>query len=417
MATMPDRSLQPKLFRRQAVGAAAARGLGRIDVVLPPSAAAALACALATGALLATALLLIEVPDRVPVSGMLLPAGRLLPVPAPRGGIVTRALVAEGELVGRGQRLLDIGGQRLPGAERSPSEEHLASLAAELGLLEARHRAAEHMAAADAAALSEEITRVDQRIAVTGRERRARRAEIDTRRRQAARIDALAARYAVSGQAADEQAALVLAAEAALHAAEQRGLALAAERVALERRLAKQASDMETERLNHAMRRESLRRDMLKARMQIAVPVTAPDGGKVAGLSLREGSPVAEGQLLLYVVAPDAALEAYLYISADRVADIETGQSIELELAGHPRHLDGTLPAVIETVSQAPTAAPAIAAALLPQGPVFEVRASLRPAAAGERLPRMAGASFRADLVRRRVPLYRWMLQTVSGRN
>lgn len=416
MATMPERSLQLKLFRRQAIDAMSARGLGRVRVVLPPTASAALACALSASALLAAALLLIEVPDRVPASGMLLPAGRLLPVTAPRGGIVTRMLVVEGELVGRGQRLIEIGGQRLPAELRSPPEERLDSLAAELELLEARRRSAERTAAADARALREQVGHIDARIRVTGQERRVRQAEIESRRRQAARIAALAKRHAVSGQAADEQAALALAAEAALHAVEQRGLALAAERRSLEHRIARHDAAVETEQLDHEMRREALRRDMVAARMQVAVAVTAPDGGKVAGLSLREGSPVAAGQLLHYVVAPDAVLEAYLYISADRVADIEAGQSIELELAGHPRQLHGTLPAVIETISQAPTPAPAIVAASLPRGAVFEVRAKLAPASSKMGLPRTAGATFRADLVRRRVPLYRWIMQTVSGR-
>jgi multidrug efflux pump subunit AcrA (membrane-fusion protein) len=189
--------------------------------------------------LLGTAVVSIEIPDRVRTYGVLLPPEGLLKVKVPRAGRVEYLPVANGDRVAPGQVVLRLSAAlRAPGREPEPAA-RIASLQRELQLLEA--------AAEQQAELAAGRERLNQRRLELTRERiDAARAEAKVREDQAGiaaaratRIDRLAAANAIAEDAAADSAAAVLVSRAAHLAARQRLLALQDERLRVEEQLAR----------------------------------------------------------------------------------------------------------------------------------------------------------------------------------
>ncbi|HSM30943.1 MAG TPA: HlyD family efflux transporter periplasmic adaptor subunit [Woeseiaceae bacterium] len=406
------------LFREQALESTRQRWFGPVRVVMPPSTLPTVAMACAVIAMLGSAVVSIEIPDRVRTYGVLLPAEGLLKVKAPRSGRVERLAVANGDGVSPGQVLL-----RLSGSQRAPGREpelvaRIESLQRELRLLdEAGARQAE------LAGSRERLNR--QRLQLTGKRIRAARAEARAREEQAAilatradRIGRLAVANAIAEDAAKDSAADVLVSKAASLAAGQRVLALEDERLTIEQQLAADREFLAATRRESGARREALLREVAASELQSALEVTAPGRGIVSGLTVRDGEDVLAGDVLMTVFAPESRLEARLFLSPGNAGMVSVGQRVELQLRAYPHQIYGTRSAVVTAISTVVLPPDEIDAELPVTGPVFVVRARLRHAqirAGGRSWPLPPGTSFQADLVRGRWPLYRWLLRAVSG--
>jgi membrane fusion protein len=124
---------------------------------------------------------------------------------------------------------------------------------------------------------------------------------------------------------------------------------------------------------------------------------------------------VRSGQLLLQVFEADSELLAYIYLSADDRGRVNPGQAVDLRLHAYPYQLYGTLSATIVEVASVPVPAGDLPFMTGLRGTVIEVRARLDAGVLTAEWPRLgAGATFSADLVFARWPLYRWLLS--SGR-
>ena len=145
----------------------------------------------------------------------------------------------------------------------------------------------------------------------------------------------------------------------------------------------------------------------------------SPDGGRVAGVLVREGSSVSAGQLLLTVIEPESELSAYIYIGADKAGRVRPGDNVELKLEAFPYQTYGTLSSVVLSVSAAPLPAGSLEVPMSLRGrAVYEIRASVGGSEIGRGARRRqlsAGAALQADFVRDRRPLYRWLLQSVES--
>ena len=145
---------------------------------------------------------------------------------------------------------------------------------------------------------------------------------------------------------------------------------------------------------------------------------TAHVDGSVAGHNVRRGDYVNAGQVLLTLHDPASPLDAYLYVGADHAGFIEAGQHVELQLHAFPHEIYGTQTAIVTSVSGVAQPGEEIGNMLSIKGPVFEIRASLvvsRQQGGGGIRSLPPGTSFRADLIRRRWPLYRWLLRSALG--
>jgi len=385
---------------------------------MPPSAAFAIGVASIVAVLLGTAVVSIEIPDRVRTYGVLLPPEGLLKVKAPRSGRVEYLPVANGDSVTPGQMMLRLSAaQRAPGREPEPAV-RIASLERELQLLDA---AAERQAglATDRERLNRRrLQLTDERIGAARAEARIREEQAVIAAARADRVARLAAANAVAEDAVAESTAAVLLSRAANLAARQRVLALQDERLLVEQQLARDGESLTALRREAGAQREALLRQIAASELQSLLESTAPGGGIVSGLTVRTGEEVAAGDVVMTLYAPESRVEARLFLHPDNAGMVAVGQNVELQLNAYPHQFFGTQTAVVTAISTVALPPAEIDTDVPLAGPAFVVRARLRHAvitARGRSWLLPPGTSFQADLVRARWPLYRWLLRSWSG--
>lgn len=409
-------SLQLKLFRREAVAAARFRTLGRLPVRSSPRLVAVVCGALIAGLLIAIATVIVEIPERVRVDGLLMPEGKILVVRATRAGVIDGLAVRDGDWVHRGQLLLRIGEQRRESGERSTNASRRASIERELALLENKFSDDYERAVRRIDFDREQVRLVAARLGAGTAEVASRQHLLDVRKRRLDRAARLVRRDAVGPEHLDQLREAELQARAALKAAEQSAIALRAEVLAREQSVTAQAAEPERVETEWAATREGLLRELDVLAALESEPLTAPDGGVVAALLVRNGSAVLPGQLLLHVADPEDSLIAFMYVGRDMAGRVGVGQLVELRLHAFPYQRYGTLRGTVSAVADVPVPAASVGLAAIDTA-VYEVRARIDPEAQKAfgpwvRLPQ--GASFSADIVRHRWPLYRWAARALS---
>lgn len=403
------------LFRKPAVDASTYRWFSPVLIVTPPSALPSCAMALLAIACLATAMVVIEIPEQIRATGVLLPKEGLLKVRARRSGWVEQLSVENGAVVSRGQVLMWITDtQRAP--KRQPEVvERLASLKKELLLME---RAADQEIAAieSRQALNQRRKKlIGHRLRVARSEHETRQYQVALRQGRSGRVARLAADGLIAAQSADELAINALQALALSQIAWQQVLVLQDELLRLDEQMQQDTEGPALLRTRLKLRRETVLREISEGEVRSAVELAAPGDGVVAGLIVRAGSFVQSGQVIMTLHDDADPLEARLYISADNAAMIRAGQRVELQLRAYPHQLFGTQSAIVTSVSAVALPAHEIDVPISISGPVFEIRAALDQTtivARGSvwRLP--PGTSFEAKLIRRRWPLYQWLLRS-----
>lgn len=406
------------LFRDQSTVSLRRRWFGPVQLLVPPSALTAVGIAIVAVALLAVAMAVIEIPDRVRAIGVLVPVDGLLKIRASRAGRVEQLVVQNGDTIADRQVLMRISGsQQAPGREPELAE-RVASLRRELELINAALEREIDGIDVRATVNRQRILLIKERIAIAELELVSRERQAGLSEGRARRIQRLAESHVVAEHIADEVAAAALQAEAIRQSTQRLVLDLQDELLVVEQQLASDRALPAILRRQADIRREAIERQIAASELLSAVEISAPDAGVISGLAVRVGQEVAVGDVLLTLHDPDARLEARLYVGTDNAAMIAVGQRVELQLQAYPHQLYGTRSAIIRYVSAAAIPGTEIDSGLSLSGPVFEVRASLQESGIKVRgrywsLP--PGTSFRADLVRRRWPLYRWMWRSMSG--
>jgi len=417
--TQVDRCAGVKsLFRGRAVKAARQRWFGPVLIVTPPSLVTTLAVALLSVGCLVGATVTIEIPERVRASGVLLPRDGLLKVRASRSGWIQKLEVANGVTVERGHVLMWLADTNRAPHREPEIIERIASLQNELLLL--NESLLQEIAAVEE---REQLGRrrrqlIRNRLAAAEQEHQTRLLQSELQQKRAERVLALVAQEVIAVHAADEQATATLQSLAASQASWQQVIGSRDELVVLDTQIEQDASTPERLRTLAEIRRESLLREIAESELRSVLEVTSPGDGAVAGLTVRAGGFVQAGQVLLTLYDPNDLLQAYLYVSADNAGMIRSGQSVELQLRAYPHQLFGTQRATITSVSAVAIPRHEIDAVIPIAGPVFEIRAALTSAiiqARGDVWALPPGTVFEADLIRRRWPLYRWLLRSATN--
>lgn len=416
---MPADSLHVKLFRRQAVDASRFRALGRLPVITSPGLHVAAGSAVIAGILIVAAAVIIEVPERVRVDGVLFSEGKLLAVQATRAGVISGLAVRDGDWVHRGQRLLRIGEQQPAAQQLSALASQRLSLQRELELLTTESNNEYRQAEVQLTVATQQLRLTAARLDIAADELDSRQQFYDVRSRRLTRAAELLQLNAIASAEYDELREAELEARAARQAAEQAVIALRSERLAGEQRVSWLSADLGRIEARWAAAREDLLRQLVVLEHAASEPVISPDGGVVAALLVRNGSAVRPGELLLHVADPENPLEAYLYPGTELAGRIRPGQRVELRLHAYPYQRFGTLSGTVSFVAATPVPAAAAGVAATIAGNVYEVRAHIEPAARRAYAPWSQlpnGASFTADIVRDRWPLYRWAMRKLTVR-
>lgn len=400
------------LFRREAVREQRTRLLGEV-VVSQPVAFATLSgflCAVvAIGlAFLATA----TYARRETVAGVIVPAGGMATITAPRTAVVSHVHVAEGEAVAADAALVTLAAARLTGSGVAVDEAVRASLDAQLAGIEARRDIERERA-------KREASRLEALVTDLGRERSGLEAQFETQRQRtasAAEQHRRGAELAAAGYLSGRDAAL---SEQNLLAMRQAQAALAERMASVDGRIHQAALGIERLPLDLAATLSELasteagiriRRLELEGRGSIRI--TAPVAGRVAALQAIEGATVDAGAALLLVLPAGSVLEAHLYVPSSAIGFVAPGRQVHLLYDAFDYRRFGVHAGVVTEVSAAAMPLRANGAA------VFRARVRLgqdRVRARGRELPLQPGMTLRADIVLDRQPVLRWWLEPVLG--
>ena len=311
----------------------------------------------------------------------------------------------------------------ITGIERSPGREpsieaRVASFEREIEILD--QTLVDDLAAAD----DRERLNAD-RLALTRERLRAARYELETRHEQQAlhdlrsmRLAQLVTRRAIPAQLAEEAVATALQAKAASHSARQQLLDLEDQILIIERQIHDGRSDADALRHRALMRREELGRQLAASHLQASLEIRAPAEGVASGLTVKAGDFVRAGDVLATLHDPGSRIEARLYLDPSEAGRISNGLRVEIQVRAYPHEIFGTVTAIVESVSPAAVPADEVRAGITSRTPVFEVRAVLLKTNIEARnrawkLP--PGTTVRADIIRHRWPLYRWLWRSAAG--
>ncbi len=400
------------LFRQAALRANAQRGFGTVSVIVPPGTATVLLAGCSCDTMLVLAAFLIEVPDRVQASGVLVPASSFVKVRAMRAGMVSHLAVSNGDPVAAGQQLLSIDVVDTTQSGHATVVQQIRSLRREIEFLAQAADTEIRASARRHEALATRRENLQAQLELVEREASTRAGQAALHSRRAARLNRLATDARVATHTAEEFEAVALQARANAQASSRQAQQIRGDLADIEQQIREEEAVPEAIGLDHSLRREALQRDLLALEFRMSSQVVSPSNGEVAGLVVRDGTFVSEGQLLMTLHDPASPLEARLYVAAGRAGELRIGQHVNLVLDAYPRELFGAHEAMVTSVSGIARPASELGIALPVDGAVFEVRATSTQASAASiawRLP--PGTSVHAELTRNRRNLLQWLLQ------
>lgn len=402
------------LFRAEAMRAAQEPLHGQVAIVMPPSARSAALLSLFAVALIALAAVIVEVPQRTPAVGVLMPPDGFTRVLAEAAGQVIDVKVTEGEQVAAGQTLLSISSDRAIIQRGAVSASQLRSLQKERQLLGDANLQRQRAMSKRMRALDGQLRSLALRLELLNGEIEIQHSRGTLLRSRFERLRKLAANGNVSAVQLDDQKLALLNEEAGAAALQQQVAELTEERDRLSQSRGALAEETATAQIEFRIALEQLQRQISSLEASVSSELQAPESAVVARVTVRAGQAVRPGQTLVTLQRGDAALEAWLYLSSANAGLLRTGQEVQLRLDSYPHQMFGTQSASIASISHMALLPSELDVPLAIAGPVFEVRATLdaqHVTALGRDWPLAAGTSVRADVVQRRYRLYEWLLR------
>lgn len=292
--------------------------------------------------------------EKLQGEGLLLPAGGLIALPAPRSGTLLAVHRRQGERVSAGSLLFELSPEAIDGSAAAEREERRRRLQAEL---EASGREAqlEHEAFLNRrAALQARAASLQQDLASLRRQGAIEQERLALAEAKLERIEPLAERGLLSAlQLADQRSAL-LTQRAELQVQERQLGGVQRELQAAQAELQQLPADMERAASAQRTRLEELAQRASEIDRERASAVHAPVDGVLVNVLPQAGAWVASGQALASIAALDQDLHAEILVPAGAPALPRAGMAAVLRLAALPYQRHGHLSARVIEVSGAP---------------------------------------------------------------
>lgn len=418
LARPSHRPEKEPLFRAEALRAAQEPLHGQVSTALPPSAWAGAIFGFAALAMLAVAAVVIEVPQRTPAIGVLMPPEGFMKVVAEAAGQIVDVHVTEGQQVAAGQPLLSISADRAVIERGAVSAIQLQSLRNERRLLGEANRQRQRVQAERIRAIEDQLISLDSRLELLDREIELQHSRGTLLQARFERLQKLARNGNVSAVQLDDEKVTLLREQAGAAALQQQGARLIEERAQLAQARAALAGETEAQRIDLEIALEQLQRQISSLEASVSSELQAPGNGVVSRVAVHSGQAVRAGQTLVSLQQGKAALEAWLYLPSANAGLLRAGQEVQLRLDSYPHQMFGTHSATIASISHMALLPSELDVPLAIAGPVFEVRATLEAqhiTTLGKSWPLAAGTSVRAEIVQRRYRLYEWLLRLRRG--
>lgn len=412
-----------QLFRQEVANARRGEWLGSIIVAAPLSRWVLTAFALVVAASILLFLIFGQYTRRESVTGQLVPSAGLLNVTATNAGTASQVRVRDGQLVHRGDALIEISSEQdsaalgdthaLVGRRLNDQQERLKSDLETQKKISAQQTDAMR---GKVTLLRSQITQINAQMILQLRQATSAKNMLD-------RLLPLESKGFVSALQIQQQQATMLEAQSHYKTLMRQQLDLRQQADAASQQLAQLPLDDATKVNDTERKLADVSQSMAQNEMKRAVVLRAPCDGTVSSLLLKQGQMVTAGQSLLSILPSGSTLQAQLLVPSRAVGFIEPGGRVVLRYQAFPYQKFGQHYGHVAEISRS-ALTPAEVTALTGnnpqqnQEPLYRVQVTLDNQvvlAHGKSEGLRPGMALDADVLMERRRLIEWVFEPFYG--
>ncbi|WP_234903640.1 HlyD family secretion protein [Rhizobium rhizogenes] len=351
------------------------------------------------------------------VQGYIAPTGGLAQLYATKGGIVTRVLVHEGDVVTQGQPMVELS-LETTGADGQVGEKLRSETQARIQSIDTQITAAK-------ARFDEEGRRLSARVEGLGGELASQEQRLESERRLQALQTDDAGRYAqlqIKGSGTrfelSRRQQQILAQESVIYELERQKEQRQGDLNDARSQLAGLPAERDDKLAQLQGLRSELEQSLAQLQVNRAYVMVAPVAGRVAALQAQPGQTAVAQSPLAALVPAGSNLEANLLVPPRAAGLIQPGQEVRLRVDAFPYQRFGVVSGHVVQVSRATYREGELLAPIAFKDPVYRVTVSLERtsiAAYGEERPLTPGMTLIGDVITDRRHFTDWVLDPLKA--
>lgn len=351
------------------------------------------------------------------VQGYVAPTGGLAQLYATKGGIVTKVLVHEGDVVTQGQPMVELS-LETTGADGQVGEKLRLETQARIQSIDTQITAAK-------ARFDEEGRRLSARVEGLGGELASQEQRLESERRLQALQTDDAGRYAqlqIKGSGTrfelSRRQQQILAQESVIHELERQKEQRQGDLNDARSQLAGLPAERDDKLAQLQGLRSELEQSLAQLQVNRAYVMVAPVAGRVAALQAQPGQTAVAQSPLAALVPAGSNLEANLLVPPRAAGLIQPGQEVRLRVDAFPYQRFGVVSGHVVQVSRATYREGELLAPIAFKDPVYRVTVSLERtsiAAYGEERPLTPGMTLIGDVITDRRHFTDWVLDPLKA--
>lgn len=412
---------QAALFRKEALDAQHASGLGEIVLIRPIS--------FVFLTLLATAMVLLVVgfflfgsyTKRSTVSGQLVPAGGQVKVHAPQPGIVIEKFVHEGQAVKRGDRLMILSSERY-GRDAGPVQAGISRT------LEQRRDSLHEELKKILPLQANERDSLTNKVASLQRELVTLSEQTDSQRRLLALATDAVERYQglmdkgyISMDQLQQRQAELLGQRQTLQGLERERTSLQQQSIEHRNELAGLTARQANQLAETRRQLSTVEQELVESEAKRTLLIIAPENGIATAVLAEAGQTVDSSRPLLSIVPVDTPLQAELYAPSKSIGFIKSGDAVLIRYQAYPYQKFGQYHGQVQSISRTSVSVSELSSmnggvsrAGQDGEQLYRLRVSLDDQAVtayGQPLALQSGMLLDADILQDTRRLYEWVLE------
>ncbi|QLL16609.1 HlyD family secretion protein [Pseudomonas chlororaphis] len=409
------------MFRKEALDAQHASGLGEIVLIRPVSFAFLTLLATAMALLVVVFFLFGSYTKRSTVSGQLLPASGQVKVHAPQPGIVLEKFVHEGKAVKRGERLMILSSERY-GNDAGPVQAGIShKLEQRRDSLHDELEKIRRLQVDERDSLTSKVASLQRELATLSEQANSQRRLLALASDAVERYQGLMDKGYISMDQLQQRQAELLGQRQTLQGLER-------ERTSLQQQLIERRNELtglsarQANQLAETQRQLSaLEQDLAESEAKRTLLIIAPESGIATAVLAEVGQTVDSSRPLLSIVPADTPLQAELYAPSKSIGFIKQGDSVLIRYQAYPYQKFGQYHGQVQSISR--TSVPFAELSSMTGGiprlgqdgeQLYRLQVSLDAQAVtayGQPRPLQSGMLLDADILQDTRRLYEWVLE------
>lgn len=347
------------------------------------------------------------------VHGWLVSESGIVRILNPATSSVSRLLIEPGQRVQKGQPLLHLSADADLQDGSTRVEAVLSQLRGEAAEIEAQLTLLEHTSELEQASMRRQLDDIDEELDALAATVKAQQQRIALAQAKSQQLDDALQKGAVARWDVLQQQDDAVRMQQELNQQRQRLIAVERERVAVRGRLDALPLQARLQESRLRTRLWQLAQDTTRHESSRLTVIRAPSAGTIANLTVRPGSSIAAGQLLLTIVPDDMQLAAEVFVPSRAAAYLREGQQVRISYDAFPKQHFGTFPAQVALVARDVSLPADIPRALAMNEAAYRVHINIDRATVNTSSGNAAlrpGMRFAADIVLQPQSLADWLL-------